>query len=394
MLPKTPRDVTEDLLLEVCRQHWPESQTLDFKRELPPVTPAGRQEFAKDLCALANADGGDLIYGIGEHMGGADALVPIQGVGADEVRRRLTQIADALLEPRVSGVAMQDVPLAAGGFVFVVRVPASLDSPHRFRLTNDHTKFVVRNGTLTSEMTYDQIRLAFDRTATLVERAHKFRLDRCEAVSSGRAWRPLAPGPLAAIHLLPLASFSGRSTVDVGALHDGNYATFSQTQPPWGAVTTRTLNLDGLVIHPGQDGAVLAYSQVFRSGCLETVRNMTHAHEGEGIIPSTVLAMFARHMTDALVRGARQNGFVGPALLGVSLLRVENVRLGLGQRYLQQIAEGADRRNLIAPETWISALDGVTEVDSIVRPILDIIWQCFGQPRCLEYDNEGRWNPQ
>jgi len=38
-----------------------------------------KAEFLKDVCAFANADGGDLIYGIDEEDGKASALTPITG---------------------------------------------------------------------------------------------------------------------------------------------------------------------------------------------------------------------------------------------------------------------------------------------------------------------------
>lgn len=398
MLPKPPRELTESILQEGCREGWPESQTLDFKRILPTLDARGRNEFLKDVCAMANADGGDLVYGVEELDGAAHQPTPITTPSADEVKRRLTQIIDAGLEPRISGVAMNEVPLTAGGYVLVLRVPASFEAPHRYRLDNGHTKFVLRNGTVNSDMTYDQIRSAFERSASLVERARAFRAKRCEAIVAGHGWRPLAPGPLAVVHLIPLAAFTGRTSVDVAALHDGNYMAFAQTRPGWGNQTTRTLNLDGLVVHPPQDAGagVVAYSQVFRNGCLEAVRNVTHTrHQGpEVVIPSTVLAAFVRSMAIAFVRGAVEHGFPGSAVLAVSLMRVENVRLGLGERYAQYIAPTADRRDLLVPETFIPALDGLTDIDSIVRPILDILWQSFDEPRCREYDIEGHWtNP-
>lgn len=277
----------------------------------------------------------------------------------------------------------------------IVRVPPSFDAPHRYR--HDHyTRFVVRNATLTSDMTYDHIRTAFDRSATLVARAQQFRIERNAAVDSGRAWPTLAPGPIAIVHLIPLAAMLGRQSVDVGSLHDGNYRAYAQQEPSWGNLTTRKLNLDGLLVYPteGTGLANHAFSEIFRSGCLESVRNVRHAMEGPEIIPSSTLARFVRSMTQSLTANAIVNGFPGPAQLAVSLLRVNNVRLGLGARYSQPLAAIADRRDLLIPETWIPSLDALTDTDSVVRPTLDIIWQCFGEPRCLEYDGQGQWAPQ
>src|SRR6266852_7628233 len=104
MLPKPPKDVTEEMLLEACQEAWPETRTLDFKWGLPGRTEEERAEFLKDVCAFANADGGDLVYGVGELNARANGLVPILGQNPDEVRRRLVQTLDGI-EPRISGIS-------------------------------------------------------------------------------------------------------------------------------------------------------------------------------------------------------------------------------------------------------------------------------------------------
>ncbi len=393
MLPKPPSEVTEDTIREICQQGWPESQTLDFKRELPGRDSRGRNEFLKDVCALANAEGGDLVYGLEQIDGAAKAPAPIMSESIDALRARLLQILDAGLEPRVSGIAMHEVPMDRG-FVWIVRVPASFETPHRYH-HDGHSRFVVRNGTVTSDMTYDQIRAAFNRSATLSERARRFRRDRCTAIDSGTAWRPLVPGPVAIVHVIPIAAMLSRVSVDVGALHDGNYMAFAQTEPSWGSKTARTLNLDGLVVHPSHEPGtqLFAFSTVFRAGALESVRFVGHARMGDDLIPSTVLATFVRNTVSKLTCGAAQNGYPGPAIVGVSLLRAGGIRLGLGDRYSRPIAIIGDRRDMLLPEAWIPALEGFTDIDSVVRPQLDMLWQCFGEPRCREYDASGRWTP-
>ena len=106
MLPKPPAEITESILQEACRERWPESQTLDFKRELPSLDPGGRTDFLKDVCAFANADGGDLVYGVAEQGGAASKPVPVNGESPDALRRRLIQILDGRIEPGVNGVAI------------------------------------------------------------------------------------------------------------------------------------------------------------------------------------------------------------------------------------------------------------------------------------------------
>jgi len=62
MLPGQINVIDESLLQAACTEQWPESQTLDFKRELPGIDDRAKQEFLKDVCAFANASGGDGKY--------------------------------------------------------------------------------------------------------------------------------------------------------------------------------------------------------------------------------------------------------------------------------------------------------------------------------------------
>jgi len=249
VLPVEIDKVDEALLLTACTENWPESQTLDFKRELPGSDEKSKDEFLKDVCALANADGGDLVYGVAEKpRGHADDLVPIPigTYGVDVTKLRLAQILQSGLEPRLPGVVMLPVPVESGDYVLVVRVPASFQRPHRYRI-GGHTRWVVRVDTGSVELTYDQIRDAFDRRATLADQARSFRDERLTGVLSRTNGRPLRPGPRCVVHLIPFASVAGRASVDVAPLYHTGYQEFMF--PDWGGAD-RAFNLDGPVVYP------------------------------------------------------------------------------------------------------------------------------------------------
>lgn len=78
----------------------------------------------KDVCALANAGGGDIIYGIEERDGAASQLKPITQEAQDALQRRLSQVLD---DPRITGIEFVHVP-ASSGYVTVLRVPGSFDA--------------------------------------------------------------------------------------------------------------------------------------------------------------------------------------------------------------------------------------------------------------------------
>ncbi len=299
MLPAELSEIDEELILRVCSDRCPESHTLDFKRDAPGTSDKEKHEFLKDVCAMANADGGDLAYGIGEAGGAADSITPISIELRDSLQRRLGQILDACLEPRVNGVQFQPVDVE-DGFVLIIRVPASIDGPHRFIYNTNLSKFVLRNGTHTSEMTYEQLRGAFDRTATLAERAREFRQQRLAAIKMRGTSIPIVNGPMCVVHVLPIAALSGRRTIDVTALYNdvGKLMMFD-----WGGAS-RNLNLDGVIAFPSLKSGdkAFAFTQIFRHGMCETVRYAGAALQpSEKIIPSTVVSKFFRDSTKQVV---------------------------------------------------------------------------------------------
>lgn len=383
-------DLNEECLHQICVQHCLESQTIDFKRDLPTRDDRGKHEFLKDICALANADGGDLVYGVVEEDGGAKELSPILSESVDAAKRHLGQVLESGIEPRLVGVRFQDVRITAGGYILVVRVPASFDGPHRY-LFNGHSKFVMRSNTHNSELSYGQLRMAFDRTATLAERMRCFREDRLNAISNGRASRPIYSGPICVMHVIPMASMTNRNVVDIKKLYSNYMDLIFNESGNW----MPTLNLDGLVVHKtGADEKSSTYTQVFRAGALEAVRfggRFNNYQSAEKVIPSTVIAKFFREATIKLIPASCGLGFAGPAIVGTALLQVQDYKFAYGRGRHTFIAEEADRHNLILPEVWVENIELVDNIDEIVRPMLDMLWQGFDVEYCELYNERGGW---
>jgi hypothetical protein len=381
----------EQRLQELCVEHCPESGTLDFKRGLPSTSDdEGKAEFLKDVCAFANSDGGDLVYGIADKNGGAEKVHPITSEAADAAKRRLGQVLDAKVEPRIQGLQFHPVEVT-GGYVLILRVPASFDGPHRHQ-HKEFQRFVMRNGTHTSDLTYDQLRAAFDRTATLAERARQFVNDRTESILAGKTWRPMLKGPLCLAHLVPIAAMAGRTTIDVGALYSNSYTDFIFSD--WGSAS-RTLNLDGLVIHPPESRKEpqTAYTQLFRSGAFEAVRygGRLFSDEHQRVIPSTTITAFYREAAMMFLAAAKRFEYSGPAAFRCALLQIDGYEFGVGEQFRNFQKAYADRPNLVLPDVWIEDVAEAQDVDAIVRPMMNILWQAFDVERCLEYDKDGTW---
>jgi predicted HTH transcriptional regulator len=64
MLQKPLKAIAVDDVLRLVLDGVPEARTLEYKRALPGGSDADRREFLADVASLANAAGGDLIFGV------------------------------------------------------------------------------------------------------------------------------------------------------------------------------------------------------------------------------------------------------------------------------------------------------------------------------------------
>ena len=107
-----------------------ESQHLDFKRKIPDAKHASRRGFLRDVCAMANSGGGDIVFGIDEHPAGiAGAILPISGDRVDQDILSLENSIFSTIEPRPS-VNIVPVKDPDGKTVLLLRVAAGLTGPY------------------------------------------------------------------------------------------------------------------------------------------------------------------------------------------------------------------------------------------------------------------------
>jgi len=389
VLPFPLHQLTENIFQQICAEQWPETLTLEFKAILPLNDEDARQEFRKDVCALANAEGGDLVYGIGERSSRANAVLQIPGTDFDGVKRRLRQILESRVEPRIHGIQFHHCTLVDGGFVLVLRVPASYDGPHRFGNTGH--RFAIRNDTSTSDMTYDQLRNAFGRGATLLEKAAQFRTGRVDKIAAGQTPRKFAPGVVLALHIIPICGLAGRANVDIAGLHSDLAVLRLDAEYAW----SRVANLDGLVSYPYDDpNGVDCCSQLFRNGAFEVLKNIAYDPE-PGKAPTWVVGKWVgeqlRNGLNTYAKAVPQLGVQGVVVVSLSLTSTANTVLAFNSRSATRCPILDNRLDL--PEVIVEDIAGDLNLDAIARPILDVLYQCYGQARCNLFDTDGKWCP-
>ncbi|XCP86582.1 ATP-binding protein [Roseburia hominis] len=195
----------DDLTALISNDDFRESQTLDFKRTFEFLEAEDRKqkakakdEFRNDVCSLANADGGDLIFGISERNGVAAKIMPISIANTDKFE---LDLRNALLpiQPSVPAVEFSFISVD-NGYVVVVHIEKGIFKP--YMTVEDETvfRFFVRHGNRKSAMSYSEISNDFLYAASLSSEIKRFRLERLSEILEDNE------GMFGVIHVVP-ASF-------------------------------------------------------------------------------------------------------------------------------------------------------------------------------------------
>ena len=364
----------------------PESLTIEYKSELPGRSDKDRAEFLKDACAMANASGGTIIFGISDQHGSASELSGLRLGDADSEIRRLSQILTSGIEPRLGSARFTQLSHADGD-VLILDIPESFDQPHRYNF-NGHSKFVIRNGTHTSELALDQLRSAFDKSSSRLDR---IRSRWSEELSLTKLWKPIIAGPVCVVRLTPMVAADGRQVINPNEAYE-HWGKLILSD--WGGGSS-SFNYEGLAVYHGRGLEALGgYVQVHRTGALTAYRTARVTIDDRKIIPSSTVEAFIREAVTTLTNFALLCGVRGSAVLHIGLTRLRGYEFGAGERYGFDRTEVMDLQELSLPEIWIDDLEQLPAApDELLRPGFDLIWQSYGWAECVHYDADGRWQP-
>lgn len=378
-----------------------EGQELEYKRELPrPNHEEQKQtkqdpleEFAKDVCAMANASGGLMLFGIGEDKEHRPVLdpIPFDLENADDAFRRLQLKLDSLVEPRILGLQFMEIRMD-DGYVLALRISASLNGPH-WCGNADKRRFKIRRGTTVSEYAYHELRSSFDRNSAAIARAGDWIGEQVEVVRNGYQIMPLLPGPVVVLHAVPMVSYyQAHDPVDVSEVQK-NLIKLPRSWFDNGF--SANLNFDGVVMFTnradrGQGDPREGYLQVFRDGSIQSIA-VIKSDEVPGLLSPWRVAHSIYEAFTQFPTFLKQVGKDGPMMIGVAMLRVHGHQFRGSDVY--EASNKIDRPDLIAPPIYIEHPDDRQCLLVEARNILDMIWQACGLSRCPFFKSNGEWNP-
>jgi hypothetical protein len=399
MLPIDLEAVTPEHVISLISEEAEENLRLEFKAEQPGTGTDEKREMLYDIAAMANAEGGDLIYGItdrrdpeNQSTGIADN---IQGWRWSNPQSEITRIENLIrdsIAPRLSGVQVKHVSTEQGD-VLVVRIPRSWNGPHMVTF-HSVNKFYSRNSTAKFPMDVYQVGQAFAQSRYLGEQINEWRNRRVGLLLQGETPVKLQGQSVMAIHFIPASAI-------VGGFRASNWLMPQEHKQSIRMVGSRSIgntryNSSGFLMFPGWAGeGAGGYTQIFRSGILEYVNSELLSHQpdeqGNRLAPSLrieqeiVLAFENASMILASL------GVATPAFMMISLLRVRGLIMPQGGRWF--MSPGAFLEdNVLTPDIQIDGMDEERPYPNLLLPLINSIWQAAGQERTPYFEGD-RWNP-
>ncbi len=163
-LARRMTELTFEDIQALVENEEPEAVTLEYKREID-TSQGGKKELAKDVSAMANSQGGRLIFGLVEddHRPKMPKHFVDRMLGQQKVEEWLDQVLVSNIQQRVN-VHINPIPVPGRSdeCVVVVEIPQSPRVPHMVT-TEGEKRYYVRHNFLTLAAEEYEVRDMFER---------------------------------------------------------------------------------------------------------------------------------------------------------------------------------------------------------------------------------------
>jgi len=383
---KSLQDITEGDLQALVDNKVEEGKTFEYKESLDN-TDRGKRKFLEGVSSLANAMGGDLIFGIRAKEGIATEVCGLAGIDHDQVILGLESLIQQCIKPRVPGVYMGAIRLANSNTVIIVRVHKSWAVPHVVQYQK-HWRFYSRNSRGKYPMDIQELREAFLLSDTTIEKIRKFRAERVQELFHNNFPIKIDVGPEVVLHIIPINAFTPGVRCDISTLYPHRHDLIKE----WTDNVGCRYNFDGFLVYPPlsqESYSTYAYAQFYRNGIIEALEaSHTITLRDDGIIipywyENRIIKLLRNFMKFQKLLKVEP-----PLILMLSLIRVPGFKIRL-PRGVDIRQYPTDRSLLLLPEVIIETFED--NLPQAFKEVFDMVWNAAGVSHSLNYNGEGNW---
>jgi len=394
MINKKIEDITEADLQALIANNVLEGKTIEYKKELPGNTDSNKKEFLADVTSFANTSGGDLIFGIEEDNSTHEprSLIGTEVENIDIEKTRLDNIIRTGVEPRLLNVTIKPIFLNNSKYAVLIRIPKSWISPHRV-IFSGHSKFYARNSSGKYDMDIDELRIAFNLSETFIENIRNFITDRISKILSNETPVALEPYPKTVLHIITIEAFQTARIYEIDSIFENRHEKLPLL---YRSVLNGRYNLDGIVTYSDrQEGDIYSsYTQLYRKGIIEAVDSrILIPRDIRGnilkIISSKLFEEKIIKSTSSYLNLLSELSIEPPVFIFLRMLNVKGYRITTGNQFAPYSQDSIERDILTLPEIMVQNYND--NIEKLLKPIFDLIWNACGEPKSLNFDEDGNW---
>ena len=386
-------DIDRIVTLEV-----PEGRHWEYKEALFGDKDDDKKEFLADVTSFANAGGGTILYGIrekrdkeGKATGIPEVALGLTNVNFNSLKLRIENILATSIEPKISGIRLQEVAGFSHGPLFIISIPQSWSGPHMVTYKS-RALFYARTSAGKYPLDVYEIGAAFRASEGVPERIRLFRDERLKRISQKDTPVLLHQSKWLSLHILPVANMEMRTSIDL----ENVYSKSSEFCPIGVSSHNLRYNMDGVCIYTTRNGAAeeFGYTQVFRSGAIEMLylRPLAQGSSGGTWVQTMPIEDGLIKCVSRYLAALKQLEVESPLVLMVSLVGFKGASLdvlGVESQHscLDLSGYRIDRELINLPDIWIEDIEA--DMSLALRPVFDAMWQASGLPRSRNYEDDG-----
>jgi hypothetical protein len=361
----------------------PESRTLEYKKNISIGGDKEKKEFLADISSFANADGGDIIYGLSEVEGIANELAGITENDMDSFLQKIDNLLRDGIQPRIL-YKIKTINTLDNKFIILINIDKSWNRPHRVIL-GGHDKFYSRNSNGKYALDTFELRDMFNFSNTLISKISMFKNERLLSILDGDLPVPIFQKGNVILHFIPFDSIVSLN-IPVGKIKEkaSNLGLLF-----WDHGHNSQYNLNGFLLYSSHgDAFSYDYTQLFRNGTIEAVDGLMF---DDKIIPILAFEAHILAYFKSALKYLESLNVQFPVHFSISLINVRGYELPENNTVYSHVWGKKYITNDIIkiPESIIYNFD--IKPESVLQPMFDIIWNACGCEKSINFDEEGNF---